>query len=114
MSVDPATVRADTSGGQDGVTPERLRCLFLGLIDAWGSGVEACCSGMSCRFLREGTEIASLVIERHPFGTVWRIGIPGRRDRVHESVLAALRSLRQELCPDRPGGRVLFVRDDQS
>ena len=94
-----------------GVTPERFRLLVDGVLAVWGCDVEAEHDGLSCRFLSAGGEVAGIGLEPHPFGTVWRVRATGGRDRVHQSVVAALRTLRGVLAPDRGGGRVLFVRD---
>ena len=92
-----------------GVTPGQFRALVDGMLAVWACDVRAVHAGNSCSLLRAGTEIAALRLEVHPFGTVWRIAVPGGRDRVHESVVAALRTLRGIVSPERGGGRVLFV-----
>ena len=94
-----------------GVTPGQFRALVDGILTVWARDVRAVHAGNSCRLLRAGTEIAALGLEVHPFGTVWRISVPGGRDRVHESVVAALRTLRGIVSPERGGGRVLFVSE---
>ena len=95
------------------MTPERFRLLIEGTLAVWR--VEGSLSfkdgEASCHITAEGRDMATVSREVQPFGTVWRIQEPGRRDRVHPSVGAALRSLREILCPERSTGRVLFVSE---
>ncbi len=116
-------MRAEDSTGPDracdadsalAVPPARFRVLLEGVAAAWESGAELRFDPAAprCRFLRDGAEAAIVSVERQPFGAVWRVAAPGRRERAHASVLPALRGLRGLLCPERPGGRVFFARDD--
>lgn len=95
------------------MTPERFRLLIEGTLTVWR--VEAVLSFKDgdtlCGIAVQGRDLATVSREVQPFGTVWRLQEPGRRDRVHPSVGAALRGLREVLCPDRSTGRVLFVSE---
>ncbi|MDA1308325.1 MAG: hypothetical protein O2985_01830 [Proteobacteria bacterium] len=90
---------------------DRFRVLIEGALAAWQLDVELVFAATEpiCRILRDGEEVLAVSIEDQPFGMIWRIVEPGRRDRVHPSIVPALRGLREILCPDRATGRVLFV-----
>ena len=89
----------------------RFQTLIEGALGAWQVDVEPVFAATEfvCRILRDGEEVLVVSIEDQPFGMIWRIVEPGRRDRVHPSIVPALRGLREILCPDRATGRVLFV-----
>lgn len=95
------------------MTPARFRTLVEGALEIWR--VEATASfaeGQAhCGIALKNERVVEISVEAQPFGTVWRLSEPGRRDRVHPAIGPALRSLREILCPDRPAGRVLFVRE---
>jgi hypothetical protein len=96
------------------MTHERFRALIEGALRVWRVETELTFSQSEsrCQILRGGMEVASVSTEVQPFGTVWRIQEPGRRERVHPSIVPTLRGLREILCPDRAIGRVLFVSED--
>ena len=92
---------------------DRFQILIEGALEIWR--VDATLSfaeAENCCDIVIGTELAAAIsMETPPFGIVWRIREPGRRDRVHASIGPALRGLGEILCPDRAVGRVLFVSE---
>jgi hypothetical protein len=92
---------------------DRFQVLIEGALAIWR--VDAALSfaetGNSCEISLEGREASTISMETPPFGIVWRIREPGRRDRVHASIGPALRGLREIIRPDRAAGRVLFVSE---
>ena len=90
---------------------DRFRTLIEGMLAVWQLDVELVFAVTEpvCDILRDGESVLIISIEDQPFGMIWRIVEPGRRDRVHPSIVPALRGLREILCPDRGTGRVLFV-----
>ena len=97
------------------MTPARFRVLIEGALTVWQVHVEAvfAMDEPSCRIVPACGAALVLRFERQPFGTVWRLLEEGRRDRVHSSILPALRSLREITASGRPRGRVLFVQGDE-
>lgn len=95
------------------MNPDRFRVLVTGALGIWR--VEAALSFADgenrCGIALGGHEVAAISAEIQPFGPVWRIQAPGRRDRVHASIGPALRGLREIICPERAAGRVLFVSE---
>jgi len=87
--------------------------LIEGVLAVWRVKRDLSFEAGNCRCaVAEGDQaVVTISFERQPFGGVWRVEEPGRRDRVHPSVGAALKSLREILCPDRSAGRVLFVSE---
>lgn len=98
------------------MTPERFRVLIEGLLAVWRVEAALTFEEEGCRCAVDAGDQAEVTIsfERQPFGGVWRVAEPGRRDRVHPSIGAALKSLREILCPGRSAGRVLFVSESGS
>ena len=96
------------------MTPARFHTLIEGAVHAWRADVTLNFddTNLRCRVNRGGQECVSVAVERQPFGTVWRIAEAGRRERVHASIVPALRGLREILAPERSAGRVLFVQGD--
>lgn len=92
---------------------DRFRVLIEGALVVWR--VEAALSFDAlenrCEIALGDHQVAAVSAETQPFGVVWRIQEPGRRDRVHASIGPALRGLREILCPERAAGRVLFVSE---
>lgn len=98
------------------MTPGRFRVVIEGVIHAWQADValDFDDAATRCRISQDGLERVSVLVERQPFGTIWRLNEPGRRERVHPSIVPALRGLRQILAPGRSSGRVLFVQGDRA
>ncbi|MBM86552.1 MAG: hypothetical protein CMM47_11085 [Rhodospirillaceae bacterium] len=97
------------------MTPARFQILVEGALAIWKVEVEAtfATDQTSCQIVTADGAAVVLRFEREPFGVVWRLVEQGRRDRVHISILPALRSLREITAPGRKAGRVLFVQGDQ-
>ena len=95
------------------MTPRRFRTLIEGAVAAWTAPVTLAFDEDTavCRISRDDESFVTVNVEMAPFGVVWRIAAPGQRARVHASVVPALRGLRTILCPERGGGRVLFVSE---
>jgi hypothetical protein len=93
---------------------DRFRTLIEGTLGIWRVDAALSFSEIEtrCGIVVNGEGVASVGAETQPFGMVWRIQEPGRRDRIHPSIGPALRGLREILRPDRAVGRVLFVSDD--
>jgi hypothetical protein len=92
---------------------DRFRVLIKGALGIWRVDAALSFSEVDnhCAISVEAREAATVSWESQPFGAVWRVREPGRRDRVHPSIGPALRSLREILCADRAAGRVLFVSE---
>jgi hypothetical protein len=96
------------------MTPDRFHTLIKGALDIWrvDAGLSFTEPLNRCSITIDGLDVAIISVEEQPFGTVWRIQEPERRERVHASIGPALRGLREILSPDRSAGRVLFISDD--
>ncbi len=95
------------------VTGEHFRELLVGTLALWQADAQACFVGdaLRCRILRAEQTLAVVAYEHTALGGVWRIEAPGRTSRTHLSIVPALATLRDAVCPQRPRGRVLFVPD---
>lgn len=93
------------------MTAERFRELLEGTLTLWQVQARACFDddALRCRVLHGENIIAVVARERTPLGEVWRIEAPGRVSRTHLSIVPALATLRDTVCPQRARGRVLFV-----
>ena len=95
---------------------QRFRILLEGALAAWQ--VDAVLtfesSAPGCRIDCADGATVTISVDKQAFGPVWRIAESGRRERVHASIVPALRGLRAVLRPDRAAARVLFVSDVQA
>ena len=96
------------------MTPDRFQVLIKGALDIWrvDAGLSFSEPLNRCSITIDGHDVAMISVEVQPFGVVWRVQEPERRERIHASIGPALRGLREILSPDRPAGRVLFISDD--
>jgi len=95
------------------VTGERFRELLEGTLTLWQVQGHACFDdgALRCRILRGEHTLAVVTREHTALGEVWRIEAPGRVSRTHLSIVPALATLRDAVCPQRGRGRVLFVSE---
>lgn len=93
------------------MTPARFRELVTGTLTLWQTDSQACfdADAMRCRILRGEHTLAVVGYEVTALGGVWRIAPAGRTARTHLSIVPALATLRDAVCPQRAHGRVLFV-----
>jgi hypothetical protein len=96
------------------MTHERFRALIEGALRVWRVEADLAFSQNEsrCEIRRGGAQVVVVSTEVQPFGSIWRIQEPERRERVHPSIVPTMQGLREILCPDRAIGRVLFVSED--
>ena len=89
----------------------QFRVLIEGAVRIWEPAAVADFDDTEnrCRLTTIDGRHITIGLEDGPVGAVWRLAGAGQRDRVHLSIVPALRGLRAALCPDRPAGRTWFV-----
>jgi len=95
------------------MTAERFRELLEGTLTLWQVQAHACFDDgtLRCRILRGEDTLAVVAREHTALGEVWRIEASDRVSRTHLSIVPALATLRDAVCPQRARGRVLFVSE---
>ena len=95
------------------MSPERFREIVSGALAIWEADVHVQLDARDCgcRILRGGETIVEVSHEQTPLGGAWRIEVTGRMTRTHLSVVPALATLRDAICPARNHGRVWFVAE---
>lgn len=98
------------------MTPARFRELVTGTLTLWQADTQTCfdANAMRCRILSGEQTLAVVGYEVTALGGVWRIEPAGRTARKHLSIVPALATLRDAVCPQRAHGRVLFVSASSS
>ena len=93
------------------MTRDDFRELIEGTLALWQVEARAGfdTAALRCEIRRNDQTLAVLGYELSAIGSVWRIEAAGQRPRTHLSIVPALASLRDALCPQRPRGRAMFV-----